>query len=459
MNANGSSQTQLTFDAVAATHPAWSPDGLKIAFVSGRHQSGDGNFEIYSIGVDGMGELRLTTDVAPDLMPAYSPDGMKIAFTRTILMQPGDIPNEDVWVMASSGGSGTRLTTAGDGDTGPEWSPDGSQIAFTSRRDGLLTPAVYTMNADGSSQIQRTTPANEAISPAWSPDGSKIVFTQGGELWTMNPNGSSQTPLTSNSALSESFADWGPGPAAVPPTVSAGGPYSGNEGTSVALAATGSGAGPLTFDWDLDDNGSFETAGQNVSFAATDGPATRTVRARATNLAALFATNSTTVTVANVAPTATFSAPATARVRASYTLSLTSPQDPSPVDTAAGFTYAFDCGTGAGFGVFGMSSTASCTSVTTGAKSVKGRIRDKDGGVTESTRTIGILALPRCHVPNVIGKRRAAARALIVQRNCRVGRVGTRHVRRALRGRVLAQNPRGGRTLANGARVNLTVGV
>lgn len=54
------------------------------------------------------------------------------------------------------------------------------------------------------------------------------------------------------------------------PTVDAGGPYAVAEGESVTLSATGSDADgdPLTYAWDLDGNGTFETEGQSVSFSA-----------------------------------------------------------------------------------------------------------------------------------------------------------------------------------------------
>lgn len=62
----------------------------------------------------------------------------------------------------------------------------------------------------------------------------------------------------------------------------------------------------------------------------------------------------------------------------------------------------------------------------------------------------------RCRVPRVVGKRLAPARRAIRARHCRVGRVRYLRSRRA-RGRVISQRPRAGRTLANGARVNLVV--
>jgi PASTA domain len=63
---------------------------------------------------------------------------------------------------------------------------------------------------------------------------------------------------------------------------------------------------------------------------------------------------------------------------------------------------------------------------------------------------------PRCKVPRVVGKRLAPARRAIRARHCRVGRVGYRRSTRP-RGRVVSQRPRAGRTLVNGARVNLVL--
>jgi uncharacterized protein len=82
------------------------------------------------------------------------------------------------------------------------------------------------------------------------------------------------------------------------PTVSAGGPYTATLGQSLLLQATGSDpdGGPLTFEWDLDDDGSFETAGQNAVFNAV-ALGTFTVRVRATDTGGLSAVAVTTVTV------------------------------------------------------------------------------------------------------------------------------------------------------------------
>ncbi|MDB4896791.1 MAG: hypothetical protein JWN15_3053, partial [Firmicutes bacterium] len=75
-------------------------------------------------------------------------------------------------------------------------------------------------------------------------------------------------------------------------------------------------------------------------------------------------------------------------------LSLTGAADPSPADTATGFTYAFDCGDGSGYGSFGPVSSASCVATASGAQTVRAKVRDKDGGTTEYTATVAINRLP-----------------------------------------------------------------
>ena len=86
----------------------------------------------------------------------------------------------------------------------------------------------------------------------------------------------------------------------VAPIVDAGGPYSVVEGSSTTLTASATDPdGPITYSWDLDNNGSFETPGQSVIFsaAADTAPATLTVRVRATDAFGNSAVDEATVNV------------------------------------------------------------------------------------------------------------------------------------------------------------------
>ena len=93
------------------------------------------------------------------------------------------------------------------------------------------------------------------------------------------------------------------------------------------------------------------------------------------------------VTVSNVAPTAAFGDNGPVDEGSSFTLSLTNPSDPGP---DAPYQYAFDCGDGSGYGSFSSSNTVNCPTSDNGARAVKGKIRDKDGGVSEYAASVTV---------------------------------------------------------------------
>ena len=77
------------------------------------------------------------------------------------------------------------------------------KIAFASARHepngGGCNPncniEIYTMNPDGTGQTRLTTNPGVDRDPAWSPDGQRIAFIRGIEVWVMNADGSGQTSL------------------------------------------------------------------------------------------------------------------------------------------------------------------------------------------------------------------------------------------------------------------------
>jgi outer membrane protein assembly factor BamB len=80
-----------------------------------------------------------------------------------------------------------------------------------------------------------------------------------------------------------------------------------------------------------------------------------------------------------------------------------------------------------------------------------------DSGATAAV-TVAKAPAPKCHVPRVVGLKLASAKTWIRSANCSVGRITTKTSSPAKRGRVLSESPRPGRTKANRAKVNLTVG-
>jgi hypothetical protein len=186
-----------------------------------------------------------------------------------------------------------------------------------------------------------------------------------------------------------------------PPVVSSGGPYNTTEAATISLSA--SGTGDITaYAWDLDNNGSYETSGQNVSFSQPDN-GVFTVNVRATGPLGT-STATTTVTVANVAPAAGIVGPSALQrgVAQNFTLSAS---DVSSTDQAAGFTYTIDWnGDGSDVEVVnGPSGTVvSHAFSTVGARTIKVTATDKDSGVsTQSTLATTVSA---AHLVNNAGQ-------------------------------------------------------
>ncbi len=72
----GSGLVQLTRQPGGNGSPAWSPDGSRIVFSSGRDHSSN----IFVMNANGSGAVNLTRHPADDLFPAWSSNG-RIAFS------------------------------------------------------------------------------------------------------------------------------------------------------------------------------------------------------------------------------------------------------------------------------------------------------------------------------------------------------------------------------------------
>jgi len=117
----GGTPKRITTKAPSFWH-GWSPDGKTLAFVGRR----DGEFDIYTISVDGGDERRITTCKGLDDGPDYSPDGAFIYYNSFCSGRM------QIWRMRPDGSQPEQLTNDAYANWFPHPSPDGHWLVFLS---------------------------------------------------------------------------------------------------------------------------------------------------------------------------------------------------------------------------------------------------------------------------------------------------------------------------------------
>lgn len=178
MNADGSGQVNRSNGTSNDYQPNWSPNGSKIAFASERDHAGAPS--IYLMNADGSSQTRLTfsSELVRDEQPVWSHDATKLAFVST---RDG---NKEIYLMNANGSNQVALTTTLENDDTPYWSPDGTKIVFRSERErDSFDPIqqLWIMNVDGSSQAIISSNAYGDYSPSWSnPTGNQSPIANSG---------------------------------------------------------------------------------------------------------------------------------------------------------------------------------------------------------------------------------------------------------------------------------------
>lgn len=176
-----------------------------------------------------------------------------------------------------------------------------------------------------------------------------------------------------------------------------GAPATSPEGTVISLTSSVSDPGSadtFTYAWSVTKNGSpYGTGGTASTFSFTPNDnGTYVVTLVVTDDDGGLGTTSETVTATNVAPTATLGNDGPVDEGSPATVSFTGRADPSAVDTAAGFHYAFSCSNAslaaATYADSGTDAFTTCTYADNGTYTVRARIIDKDGGYTESSTDV-----------------------------------------------------------------------
>jgi Tol biopolymer transport system component len=193
---------QLTSQPGAETYTRISPDGQWVIYTG----EGQGNRDIYLQRIAGQLPINLTADTAADdEQPAFSPDGERIVFRS-------GRDGGGLYVMGRTGEAARRLTREG---FNPDWSPDGSQILYTTSRTELRP-----QNAEQRGRLMVVAAAGGeprelyqgVMMPRWSPSGARIAFAGragvaegSSNILTIPAAGGDAVPLTN-----DGFLNWSP---------------------------------------------------------------------------------------------------------------------------------------------------------------------------------------------------------------------------------------------------------
>ena len=189
-----------------------SPDGRQVVYTTCEYPSkglraapdapsaerGNYQFELATVALDGSSARRLTTNSQFGRHPAWSPDGRRIAYVA----DPAALVYRHLLTLsvASDGTEplslGERLLFVG---KAPQWSPDSARLAVLTYGSEVQVDGVFgdllnlvIVEADGSGQH---TIAEGVVSEAsWSPDGRRLAVARlhgnNVQLETIAPDGS-----------------------------------------------------------------------------------------------------------------------------------------------------------------------------------------------------------------------------------------------------------------------------
>lgn len=191
MDADGGEPRLLVDTAELDTHPAWSPDGSQVAFVSGPASGAPGR--VYTVNADGTGLRPLSEQRALYVAPEWSPDGKRLAYeTFASRLRIIDIA------------SGTEEDLLGfDYSSQPSWCSD-QTLYFVGDPVGEAGPGIYSLPVGGNPTF-----VTEGADPDCSSAGT-LAFTRQGDIHLLEPGTAGVPNLTATADRSDISPRWSP---------------------------------------------------------------------------------------------------------------------------------------------------------------------------------------------------------------------------------------------------------
>ena len=227
INPDGTELQQLTDDGLSY-HARWSPDGEKIAFLSGPSSV----VSLKVMNADGSNKVELVNNQEDIQDFRWSPDGTKILASLKSKMSRDP---EEAWIVSVSNGSDIQRMGNKDWAKGwnrwasegativnpnkrlisglpedvqwPQWSSDGNYIAFIYDRNLIIADTQIVGQPEPWKPTKTEPPCDRIGNWSWSPDESKFLFFAGGNVCSVNLDG---TDLKNLSMTSAGYACWSP---------------------------------------------------------------------------------------------------------------------------------------------------------------------------------------------------------------------------------------------------------
>ena len=163
---DGVGLTKLTTSPADDSHP--SAAGGIVVFSSTR----DGNGELYALTLATMIEQRITATSANETDPVLSPDGHRTAYVSDAAGPPR------VTIAAADGTGAAAVSLKNDAsviEASPSWAPASDRIAYMSTAAGGAD--IDTADVGGAGTVFASASSRAAdVEPAWSTDGKSIAF-------------------------------------------------------------------------------------------------------------------------------------------------------------------------------------------------------------------------------------------------------------------------------------------